>query len=83
MVSRLVLKTSNPQTLLESMHQLGQVFLCETGQEIYKVIYFAQHRQIFFEGHLSPSQLDRVKHECVTAKSIEIDDFNNEIVIEE
>lgn len=83
MVKRLVVHTSNPQTLIEMMHELGTAFYCKTGQKTYRVIYFATNREIHFEGELTEEQLEKIKMEATEVKSIRIDDFNDEIIIEE
>ena len=78
-----MVKTGNPKTLLDLMHELGQIFFCNTGDNAYKIIYFAQSREIHFEGTLTEGQLQRISADGVQAKSIGIDEFNNEIIIEE
>ena len=83
MVKRLVVHTGNPQTLLDVMHELGKSFYCKTGQSNYKVMYFATSREVHFEGELDEKQLEKVKTGSVEVKSIKVDEFNNEIIIEE
>jgi len=78
-----VVRTGNPKTLLDLTHELGQIFFCNTGDNAYKIIYFAQSREIHFEGELTEGQLNRITADGVEAKSIRIDEFNNEIIIEE
>jgi len=83
MVKRLVVRTSNPQTLIDMMHELGTAFYCKTGQNTYKVLYFASNREVHFEGELNEAQLAKIKAEAKEVKSIMEDEFGNEIRIEE
>ena len=83
MVKRLVVKTTNPATLLDMLHELGTAFYSKAGQNSYKVLYFASNREVHFEGALSEDQLAKVKGEAQEVKSIKIDEIANEIVIEE
>lgn len=83
MVKRLVVHTDNPQTLLGMLHELGTSFFCKTGQDTYKVVYFASNREVHFEGKLAEEQLEEIKRESTEVESIRIDDFHNEIVIRE
>lgn len=82
-VKRLVVKTSNPDTLFEHMHEKGTSFYAKVGEELYKVVYFATNREIWFEGTLTDEQLKQLKDESTKAKSIQIDEFAGEIIVEE
>ena len=57
MVKRLVVKTNNPQTIIDTMHEMGTSFYGKTGRNEYPVICFATNREVHFEGSLSPQQL--------------------------
>lgn len=57
MVKRLVVKTNNPQTIVDMMHEMGTSFYCKTGRNEHRAIYFATNREVHFEGSLSPQQL--------------------------
>jgi len=83
LVKRLVVKTSNARTLLENMHELGASFYCKGEGDTYQVLYFAVNREIRFEGKLSSEQLEKIACESVLVNSIRIDEFNDEIIIEE
>lgn len=83
MVKKLVVKTNNPQTIIDMMHELGTSFHCKTSQNEYRVIYFATNREVHFEGSLTPDQLAQIKAESKEVKSIRIDEFAGEIIIEE
>ena len=83
MVKRLVVHTDNPQTVLSMIHELGASFFCKTGQDTYKVVYFASNREVHFEGSLSKEQLDQIKRGSAEVTSIRTDEFRDEIIIEE
>jgi len=82
-------KTSNPETLFEHMHEKGTSFYAKTGEEdekgeaIYKVIYFATNREVHFEGKLTDEQIQQLKSDSTRVKSIQIDEFAGEIIVEE
>lgn len=82
MVKRLVVQTGDASNLMSLVHELGKVFFCKLGRKIYKVLYFAQSTNVFFEGSLSNQDIERLKQlDAIEAKSIEIDEFNDEIRI--
>jgi hypothetical protein len=83
MVKRLVVKTNNPQTLLDTIHELGTSFYCKTGQDTYRVIYFASNREVHFEGSLNAEQLDKLKSESQEVQNITVNEAANEIIVEE
>ncbi len=80
---KLIVHTSNPQTLLDSMHERGSSWYRKADRDNYEVIYFATSRAIFFEGPLTEEELQRIKVEAREAKTIKIDEFNNQITIKE
>jgi len=89
-VKRLVVKTSNPETLIDHMHEKGTSFYAKVGEDektgagIYKVVYFASNREIHFEGTLdTEEQFQKIKEESTKVKSIKIDEFAGEIIVEE
>ena len=65
------------------MHELGTAFYAKTGENTYQVLYFAQHREIIFEGKLSPEQAGKLKGITTQVKTIEYDKFNDTWIIEE
>ncbi|MEM2110768.1 MAG: hypothetical protein QXX08_02695 [Candidatus Bathyarchaeia archaeon] len=83
MVKRLVVKTNNPQTLLDTIHELGTSFYCKTGQNTYRVVYFASNREIHFEGALNEEQLDKLKADSQEVQNITINEVTSEIIVEE
>jgi len=89
MVKRLVVKTSNPDTLFDHMHEKGTSFYAKTGEdektheEIYKVVYFASNREIWFEGKLTDERIKQLKDDSTRVKSIQVDEFAGEIIVEE
>lgn len=83
MVKKLVVKTGNPETILDMMHELGTSFYCKTGKDEYHMVYFATNREVHFEGQLSEKQLEEVKADSKEVASIKIDEYANEIVVEE
>lgn len=59
-VDRVVVKTSKTERLLnlfEIIHDLGKAFFCKVGKDTFKLSYFSQHTQGFFEGSVSDHQL--------------------------
>jgi len=86
-VKRLVVRTSNPETLMDHMHEKGTSFYAKVASVgplgIYKVVYFASNREIHFEGTLTEEQIQKLKEESTEVKSIKIDDFAGEIIVEE
>jgi len=87
-VKRLVVKTSNPETLFDHMHEKGTSFYARTSEsgvkpETYKVIYFATNREVHFEGELTEQQIQKLRTDSTGAKSIQIDEFAAEILVEE
>ena len=83
MVKSLVVKTGNPKTLFDNMHELGASFYCKSGENAYQVVYFARNRQIHFKGSLSADDLKNLQADSVEVKSITVDEFDDEIIIEE
>jgi len=88
MVKRLVVKTSNPETLFDHMHEKGTSFYARTSEvgikpETYKVIYFATNREVHFDGELTEEQIQRLKDDSTRVKSIQIDEFAGEIIVQE
>ena len=83
MTKVLVIHTGNPATLFENMSPLGKCFWCPTGGEEYQAVYFAANRQVFFKGPLDDKQIQKLLGEAWKVKKIEVDDFTQEIRIEE
>ena len=83
MVKSLVVKTGNPQTLFDNMHELGASFYCKSGENAYQVVYFARNRQIHFSGVLTADELKKLEGDSVEVKSITVSEFDDEIIIEE
>ena len=83
MVKKLVVKTNNPETILELMHELGTSFWCQTEKDEFQVIYFATNREIHFEGALAKDQLEQIQKESREVSSIRINEIAGEIIIEE
>jgi len=82
------LKTSNPATLFEHMHEKGTSFYAKAGEDdkheaVWKVVYFATNREVHFDGKLTDEQLEELKGGSTRVKSIEIDEFAGEIRVEE
>jgi len=66
------------------MHELGASFYCKTGENTFHVVYFAANREIHFKGSMTADQLEKLKEsDSIQVKSIEVDEFNDEIIIEE
>ena len=82
-MTRLKLYTNKAETLLETMHELGTAFYAKTGENTYQALYFAQHREIIFEGELTPEEADKLKAMATQVKTIEYDKFNDTWIIEE
>jgi len=83
LVKKLVVKTSNPKTILDMMNELGTSFFCKTDQDEYRVIYFATNREVWFQGKLSPNELEKIKTESHEVTNITVDEMASEILIEE
>jgi len=82
MVKRLVVKTSSAEVLLKMTHELGKIFICPISGSQYKAVYFAHSTNVFFEGTLSNEELKKLQeHDCLTCKQIEVDEFDDEILI--
>ena len=78
-----MIHTRNAGTLFDNISPLGKCFWCRTGEKEYQVIYFAANRQVFFDGPLTDEQLFRLSSSGWEVKKIEVDDFTQEIRIEE
>ena len=83
MTKTLVIHTGNPGTLFDNMYPLGTCFWCRLGEGEVKVVYFATNRQVFFEGKLSDEELANLVGQAQEVHTIEVDDFTQEIRIEE
>lgn len=83
MTKVLVIHTGNPETLFENISPLGKCFYCSLGMDAYRAVYFAANRQVFFEGPLTNAQLNRLEQQGWGVTKIEVDDFTQEIRIEE
>ena len=83
MTKVLVIHTGNAETLFENISPLGKCFYCSLGRDEYRVVYFAANRQVFFDGVLDDEELVQLEHDGRGVKKIEVDDFTQEIRIEE
>ena len=83
MTKVLVIHTGNPGTLFDNISPLGKCFWCLTGEKEVQAIYFATNRQVFFNGPMTQDDLIRLANEGWQVKKIEVDDFTQEIRIEE
>jgi len=79
----LVVKTTNPQTLLDSIHELGVCFYCKEDGDEYRAVYFAANREVWFSGKLTQKQLEGLRTEAKQVKTIEVDELAGEIIITE
>jgi len=85
-----VLYAINSKTLFDHMHELGTAFYCkypsgpvDKPETIYKVIYYAENRQIFYEGPLELPELEQLKKMAIEVSTIEYDKFRDELIIKE
>ena len=83
MTKTLVIHTGNPGTMFDNMYSLGKCFWSRLADRQYKVVYFATNRQVFFEGKLTDEQLTKLAGQGQEVQKITVDDFTQEIRIEE
>ena len=83
MTKTLVILTGNAETLFDNVSPLGTCFFCCTAENEYKVVYFAANRQVFFEGRLTGEEYKQLLQQAREVHTIEVDDFTQEIRIEE
>lgn len=84
-VDRVVVKTHKTEhldSLLDIIHDLGKAYYCPDEDSGYKVCYFSQHTQGFFQGKLSSEQLKKIRGLATEVSSITLDEFHRELVIE-
>ena len=83
MVDKLIVVTKNAETILGLMNELGASYYAELGNGEYRVVYFSNSRQCFFEGKLNREQLEQVKQGSRKVSKVTVDDEAGEIRIEE
>ena len=83
MVDKLIVLTKNVDTILRLMNELGISYYCELGKDEYRVVYFSNSRQCFFEGHLAGEQLKQIQQDSHKVSKITVDENAGEIRIEE
>jgi hypothetical protein len=83
LVDKLIVLTKNVDTILHLMNELGTCYYCDLGKGEYRVVYFSNSRECFFEGSLTQDQLKQIQEDSHKVSKITVNEEAGEIRIEE